>query len=73
MDVEANVSYNFDKEFGGIFAETFSYYGAGFRVGSQFHKNWRADLSYEFRLKESDLPLRDFHRNRVTLAATYSF
>jgi hypothetical protein len=73
MDVATNLSYNRAKEFGGTFEEEFTYYGAGFRVGSQFHKNWRADLSYEFRLKESDLALRDFHRNRVTLSASHSF
>jgi len=73
LDLEANLSYNRAKEFGGTFDEDFTYYGAGFRVGSQFHKYWRADLSYEFRLKESDLALRDFHRNRVTLATSYSF
>jgi hypothetical protein len=73
FDVEANLSVNVAEEFGGTFDEKFTYYGAGFRVGSQFHKYWRADLSYEFRLKESDRASRDFHRNRVTLSVTYSF
>ena len=73
FDLEANLSINFAEEFGGAFDEKFTYYGAGFRVGSQFHKYWRADLGYEFRLKESDLASRDFHRNRVTVGVTYSF
>jgi hypothetical protein len=73
VDLGANVSVNFAEEFGGSFREEFTYYGAGFTIGSQFHKFWRADLSYEFRLKESDLPLRDFHRNRATLVVTYVF
>lgn len=73
VDLGADLSVNFAEEFGGTFEEDFTYYGAGFRIGYQFHKFWRADLGYEFRLKESNLALRDFHRNRVTLAATYSF
>jgi hypothetical protein len=73
VDLGADLSVNFAEEFGGTFEEEFTYYGAGFRVGSQFHKFWRADLGYEFRLKESNLASRDFHRNRVTLALTYSF
>lgn len=73
VDLGADLSVNFAEEFGGTFEEEFTYYGAGFRIGSQFHKFWRADLGYEFRLKESNLASRDFHRNRVTLAATYSF
>jgi len=67
------LSINFAEEFGGAFDEKFTYYGAGFRVGSQFHKYWRADLGYEFRLKESDVASRDFHRNRVTVGVTCSF
>ena len=73
LDLEANLSVNFAREFGGTFQEEFTYYGAGFRIGSQFHKYWRADLGYEFRLKASDLALRDFHRNRVTLGVAYRF
>jgi len=73
LDLGANLSINFAEEFGGTFGEKFTYYGAGVRVGSQFHKYWRADLAYEYRLKDSDLALRDFHRNRVTVGVTYSF
>jgi maltoporin len=73
VDLGADLSVNFAKEFGGNFEEEFTYYGAGFRIGYQFHKYWRADLGYEFRLKESNLASRDFHRNRVTLALAYSF
>ena len=73
MDLEVNLSVNFAEEFGGTFGEKFTYYGAGFRAGSQFHKYWRADLGYEYRLKDSDLASRNFRRNRVTLGVTYSF
>ena len=73
FDVGADVSVNFAEEFGGDFAEDYTYYGAGARVGAQFHEYWRADLGYEFRLKESDLAFRDFHRNRLTVSVTCSF
>jgi len=73
VDLTATLSVNFAEEFGGAYAEEFTYYVAGFRAGSQFHKHWRADLGYEFRLKESDLPLGDYHRNRVSVSTTFSF
>lgn len=73
VDLTATLSVNFAEEFGGPDPEEFTYYVAGFRAGSQFHKHWRADLGYEFRLKESDVPLREFHRNRVSLSTTFSF
>jgi len=71
--LEGNLSVNFAEEFGGSFHEEFTYYGAGSRVTWQFHKFWRTELGYEFLLKESDLPERDFDRNRVTLLVGYSF
>jgi hypothetical protein len=73
MELGANLSVNFAEEFGGSFEEDFTYYGAGLRVGWLFHKFWRSDLAYEFRLKESEEALRDFHRNRVTLSVTCTF
>jgi hypothetical protein len=73
LELEGNLSVNFAEEFGGAFDEKFTYYGAGLRVGYPFHKHLSADLGYEFRLKESDLPLRDFDRNRVTIQLIYTF
>jgi len=73
LELQGNLSVNLAEEFGGVFNEDFTYYVAGFGVGSQFHKYCRADLGYEFRLKESGLASREFHRNRVTLAVSYSF
>ena len=68
-----NGSVHFDKEFGGPYLENFTYYVVGFRAGYQFHKYWRADLSYQFMLKNSDLPDRGFYRNRVILGVTFTF
>lgn len=73
LELEGNLSVNFAREFGGPFDEKFTYYGAGFRVEYPFHKHLTAGLGYEFRLKESNLPLRDFDRNRVTVQVIYTF
>jgi hypothetical protein len=73
INLEGDLSVNLAKEFGGSFHEEFTYYGAGVGIGWQFHKFWRADLRYEFLLKDSDLPARDFQRNRLTLVGGYSF
>lgn len=73
VELEADGSVNFAEEFGGPFDERFTYYGAGLRASYQFHKYCRADVRYEFRLKDSELPLRDFTRNRVTVALLCTF
>jgi hypothetical protein len=73
IDLGVNGSVHFDKEFGGPYLENFTYYVVGFRAGYQLHKYWRADLSYQFMLKNSDLPFRDFYRNRVILGVTFTF
>ena len=61
------------EEFGGPFQETFTYCIAGLKVGYQIHKYWRTELGYEFIVKNSELPLRDFYRNRVSLGLSFSF
>ncbi|MDE3066492.1 MAG: hypothetical protein KGJ60_02975 [Verrucomicrobiota bacterium] len=75
VDLGAHVSVNVAEEYGGPsgFDEKFTYYGGGLSVGYQFAKHWRADLGYEFLLKESDLALRDFHRNQVGLDVVWTF
>lgn len=73
VDLGGNVSFNYGEEFGGTFEETFDYYTAGVQVGWQFHKYLRTDVAYEFLLKDSDLPLRDYTRNLVTVSLGWSF
>jgi hypothetical protein len=73
VDLGANAAVHFAREFGGAFKENFTYYVVGFRVGYQFHKYWRTEVGYEFMLKDSDLALRDFYRDRVTLGVTFTF
>jgi hypothetical protein len=69
----AVLSANFSEEFGGAFQEDFTYYRGGVRVGYQFHRDWRTDLRYDVLFKESDLALRDFYQNRLTLGLAYRF
>ena len=73
IELGANASVHMDKEFGGAYLEKYTYYVLGFKASYQIHKYWRTDLGYEFMLKESDLPDRDFSMNRVTLGATFTF
>jgi len=73
VELGANASADFAEEFGGAFKEKFTYYRAGLHLGYQFHKYWRTDLAYEYLVKDSDLPLRDLRRNRVSLDVSFRF
>ncbi len=72
-DVTVAGSVHFDKEYGGPFQENFTYYVVGLKAGYQLHKYWRTELGYEYMLKNSDLALRSFYRNRVTVGVTFTF
>jgi hypothetical protein len=73
MDLSAYGAVHFDTEYGGAFREEFTYYVGGCSVGYQIHKYWRTEAGYEYLSKSSDLPLRSFHRNRVTLGLRFTF
>jgi hypothetical protein len=73
VDLGGNLSVNFADEFGGAYKEEFTYYRAGVGLSYQFHKHWRTGLGYDFFLKNSDLPLRDFYRNLVTWEVAFSY
>ena len=73
VDLGADLSVNFAEEFGGTYREKFNYYRAAVGIGWQFHKYWRTGLGYEYFLKDSDLPLRDFYRNRVTWYLAFAY
>jgi hypothetical protein len=74
VDLGADGAVHIDKEYGGAggFSEDYTYYVAGLRAGYQLHKYWRADVGYEYLLKDSNLPERTFHRNQVTVGLTFS-
>jgi hypothetical protein len=73
VELGANVSANLAEEFGGAYKEEFTYYRAGVGVRYQFHKHWHTGLDYEFLIKDSDLPLHDFYRNRISWEVAFTF
>jgi hypothetical protein len=73
VELGANGAVHFDKEFGGAFRENFTYYVAGISLGYQIHKYWQMELGYEFLLKDSGLPLRDFARDMATFSVKFTF
>jgi hypothetical protein len=75
VDLGAHFSVNYAEEYGGPsgYDERFTYYEAGFKGGWQFHRNWRAELGYQYLLKNSDLAGSDFQRNMVTVAVVWKF
>jgi hypothetical protein len=70
-----HAAVNVAEESGGPsgFDEKFTYYTAGAKATWFFSKHWHAEAGYEFKLKESDLSLRDFTRNQVTIGAGWNF
>ena len=73
VELGANAAIHFAEEYGGGFNEEFIYYPVGFRIAYQIHKYWETELAYQYMGKNSDLALRDFHRNRVTLTVNFTF
>jgi hypothetical protein len=73
FDLDARASANFAREFGGGFEEEFDFYRAGLGIGYQFHKYARASLGYDFTTKDSDIPLREYHQNFLTMAVAFKF
>ena len=72
-DVGANAAYHSDREYGAAFSEDFTYYVVGVKAGYQIHKNWRTEVGYEYVLKNSELALRNYDRNRVTFSLAFTF
>jgi hypothetical protein len=73
LDAGFRASANFAREFGGAFEEEFDFYRGGLELGWQFHKYARATLGYDYTKKTSDLPLRGFYQNFLTMAVAYKF
>ena len=65
--------YEEGDDSGGILAEHIQRYGGAATVGYQLTPHITLGLRYQYTQKQSDLPLRDYKQNRVTLDGTYSF
>jgi hypothetical protein len=73
LELGASITVHFAEEFGGDYQEDFTYYRPGFSLQYQIHKYWSTQLRYEFMMRDSDLALRDFDRNRVTAGLEFVF
>ncbi|HEV2394724.1 MAG TPA: hypothetical protein VG146_20425 [Verrucomicrobiae bacterium] len=56
-----------------LYHETFDYVSGGIGAAYTLTQNWRLGLSYDYRLKDSDIVAYGFSQDRVTLEATYQF
>jgi hypothetical protein len=75
VDIRAHFAFNSAEESGGAggFDEKFKYYAAGLALGFELVKHWRTEVGYQFALKDSELPLRDYRRNQVTWNLNWTF
>jgi hypothetical protein len=73
LELGANITVHFAEEFGGDYQEDFTYYRPGLKLEYQIHKYWRTQLRYEFMMRDSDVALRDFERNRLSLGVEFLF
>jgi hypothetical protein len=60
-------------ESGGFIGEHFQRFGAALTVGYQLTPHVTLGLRYQYTTKDSDVALRDYNQNRVSLDGTYSF
>lgn len=58
---------------GGFINEHLHRYGGALSLGYQLTPHVTLGLRYQYTQKDSDVPLRDYTQNRVSLDATYSF
>ena len=58
---------------GGFINEHFQRYGGAITMGYQLTPHVTLGLRYQYTQKDSDVPLRDYTQNRVSVDGTYSF
>jgi hypothetical protein len=57
----------------GLYREVFDYYSAGLAASYTVTQNWRVNLNYDFRMKDSQTPSAGYTQNRVALLVDYRF
>jgi hypothetical protein len=65
--------YEDGNESGGFIDEHFHRYGGAITLGYQFTPHVTLGLRYQYTKKDSDVALRGYEQNRVSLDGTYSF
>ena len=68
----------YDESFGAgatstLYHETFTYVLAGFGANYEFDKHWQARLSWDYRLKDSEITLDGYAQNQAALEVLYRF
>jgi hypothetical protein len=67
----------YDESYGSgppsLYHEKFTYVLAGLTARYQLGQHWRASLSWDYRLKDSDLANAGYAQNQVSLDLTYQF
>jgi hypothetical protein len=70
-------SHWFDESFGSgsssLYHERFTYVLGGFSARYQWDKHWRTTLSWDYRLKDSDIEGDGYGQNQVSLEGVYQF
>lgn len=56
-----------------LYHETFTYVLAGFSALYEFDKHWQAHLSWDYRLKDSDIVSDGYAQNQVAIELLYRF
>jgi hypothetical protein len=65
--------YEDATESGGFIDEHLHRFGGAITIGYQLTPHVTLGLRYQYTQKDSDVPLRDYEQNRVSLDGTYSF
>lgn len=67
----------YDESFGSttanLYHEQFTFYYAGLAAKYQLGRHWRADASWYYRLKDSDIHVNGYAQNQVSVELVYQF
>jgi hypothetical protein len=64
---------SYGPDVSGLYREVFDYYAAGLAATYTVTQNWRLNLNYDYRLKDSQTPSSGYAQNRVALRVDYQF
>ena len=71
--LSTEVFYEDAEDSGGFIDEHLQRYGGALSLGYQLTRHVTLGARYQYTQKDSDVPLRDYKQNRVSLDGTYSF
>ena len=67
------IFYEDAEDSGGIIDEHLHRYGGALSLGYQLTRHVTLGARYQYTRKDSDVPLRDYQQNRISIDGTYSF